>query len=1204
MAKDINNRVLELQVNLNKVLIELNKMTQEGGNSVQSYEKLRQKFEELLSAAKGVEGSINRSYGQTKNVELYKKRLQDLVTALNKIKTANNQIDSEVKSQLKEQAELREKNLKTEQRLLRSSIKEGNARRTADLKEFEARQKAFRNKRLAREKQIEREKTAQFKKEEKERTRIANQEGRKRDKEAQQKDFRGGFGAQLTPRAIGGALGSLTKYLGLYQAINAAQRIFRELTLGSVREAIAFEKALANLGAVAGATAEEVNALGKNALSVAGSTKFTAQEIVGLQTELSKLGFESEDVIKSTQAIAFAAQALGSPLESTAALVGKLKNQFGLLIEETTMISDVLVTSINESALSFDSFGTAMQYVGPIAKNLGLTLEQTAGAMAVLADNGFTASRIGTGLRGIFTELGKTSADVEKSLKNLAEQNISLSEAVDLVGKRNAAQLITLLKNIDAIDEANDKYYQQGRALISAAKQADTFSGQMDILTSNFKEFQINLGNAVVDSNIFIRVLGFLSDKAEQTALGFKFLREVGLQGFQKDVKTSIDEGIDPLTVSLERMIESGKITTTNLERVKRAFREAANESERLGVSIQPSAEALEELGISPEQFSMLEGYFDLLEDGIAKQVEQTAITKGQTQATANYGKEVEALIDSSLEGNNVNKEAETLFKNLGANISSYEAKLKSANGVTEEQRIEYEASINVLKGYQEQVTNTILSTEELAKRKKAERDKAAREEQKRLKGEIDAIKEATAEQIASINERAKVETEIAETAEERAAIEAERQKIVSDLYSEQADSIGALSYIYSENKDLILQNVKASEKLAAVLGSDVIDDVNKAYSEYGDELESLQKALDDGKIGQDDYERSVSELRQRLVSTIATFREMFGTTPEMEKFFENTLMNFDALSANLDDTDDKAKNTAETLKEFFKDFKEGGYLEYVEQLFSAISDSLDEFNKTTTENTKNELESQLDSIKNRYEIEQDILKSQLDNQLITESQYRKKQIDLRKAQLAEENTINQEIFEAEKKQDVNNAKIEGLETVAKAIIKGIDKYGPTPAGFAAGALGASIVIAQTGAQVAAINQRKFFPKKFAEGGVVQGPSHEQGGVPFAVRGQSGYEMEGGEFIVNRKATSMHRDLLERINNSYKTKPTVGRMKFAQGGLVPNAASESVDYLKAIAEATTSTAIGVSKPVRAYVADKDLRSNDTERRLRDRNDRI
>jgi hypothetical protein len=136
-----------------------------------------------------------------------------------------------------------------------------------------------------------------------------------------------------------------------------------------------------------------------------------------------------------------------------------------------------------------------------------LTFEQTAGAMAVLADSGFTASRIGTGLRGIFTELGKTSADVEKSLKDLSEQNISLSEAVDLVGKRNAAQLITLLKNIDAIEKGNEKYYEQGRALESSAKSVDNFAGQMGLLNSAFVELQISIGQSIAKSNILLGVL-------------------------------------------------------------------------------------------------------------------------------------------------------------------------------------------------------------------------------------------------------------------------------------------------------------------------------------------------------------------------------------------------------------------------------------------------------------------------------------------------------------------------------------------------------------------------------------------------------------------------------------------------------------------------------------------------------------------------
>jgi len=152
--------------------------------------------------------------------------------------------------------------------------------------------------------------------------------------------------------------------------------------------------------------------------------------------------------------------------------------------------------------------------------------------------------------------------------------------------------------------------------------------------------------------------------------------------------------------------------------------------------------------------------------------------------------------------------------------------------------------------------------------------------------------------------------------------------------------------------------------------------------------------------------------------------------------------------------------------------------------------------------------------------------------------------------------------------------------------------------------ISAALAVASFGAEIAAINSKQFVPKRFAKGGIVNGPSHSEGGVPFSVQGQGGYEMEGGEFVVNKRATAMHKGLLEKINDSYKTRPMSGKHMFANGGLVTAQANESVDYLKAIAEATVSTAIQTSKPMRAFVSSKDLRSNDTERRLRDRNDRI
>ena len=236
--------------------------------------------------------------------------------------------------------------------------------------------------------------------------------------------------------------------------------------------------------------------------------------------------------------------------------------------------------------------------------------------------------------------------------------------------------------------------------------------------------------------------------------------------------------------------------------------------------------------------------------------------------------------------------------------------------------------------------------------------------------------------------------------------------------------------------------------------------------------------------------------------------------------------------------------------------------------------------------------------------MEEEILNSQLNNQLITESQFRKKKAELRKAEIAAENEIEKKLFEAQKKRDKQQATSDYLVALAN-IIPSLIKTGtadPLALQIKAAITGA-LATGSYAASLSAIGKRKFY-KKFEDGGIVNGPSHSEGGIPFSVRGRGGYEMEGGEFIVNKDATSRNYDLLKKINSSSRLSPTVGKMKFAEGGFVNTPINESVDYLKAIAEATTSTAIGVSKPVRAFVADKDLRTNSTERAIRDRNDRI
>ena len=70
-----------------------------------------------------------------------------------------------------------------------------------------------------------------------------------------------------------------------------------------------------------------------------------------------------------------------------------------------------------------------------------------------------------------------------------------------------------------------------------------------------------------------------------------------------------------------------------------------------------------------------------------------------------------------------------------------------------------------------------------------------------------------------------------------------------------------------------------------------------------------------------------------------------------------------------------------------------------------------------------------------------------------------------------------------------------------------------------------------------------FGREQFANGGMVHGRSHAQGGEKFAVGGRV-VELEGGEAVINKRSTAMFRNQLSAMNAAG------GGVKFADGGLL------------------------------------------------------
>ncbi len=366
-----------------------------------------------------------------------------------------------------------------------------------------------------------------------------------------------GFGATMLKN-----IKTIISFYSGYLLLNGALRLAQTFTVGAVKSFAELESATARVGAVTNATNEELEYLKNNTLDVAGATTFTAVEIAGLQTELGKLGFSVEEIEQSTLAIANAAQALGVGLSDIAQKVGVTIRAFNLDASQAASVADTLTSAITGSALSFESFGTSIAYVAPIAGQLGITFQETAAAMGVLADSGFQASRIGTGLRKILLEVGESGETLKETLQNLKDEQLSLNDITEIFGKTAVAQATVLINNIDKLEDYSGKFGQLGAATQASAKQIDTLEGKIKLLNSAFDAFLIKLADtSTIGGTLFNRLFNIVLPEAVENQLAaYKQLRDNDFFNLLSDNAAQAAENI----------VKSGASTEDELERIVR----------------------------------------------------------------------------------------------------------------------------------------------------------------------------------------------------------------------------------------------------------------------------------------------------------------------------------------------------------------------------------------------------------------------------------------------------------------------------------------------------------------------------------------------------------------------------------------------------------------------------------------------------------
>lgn len=288
-----------------------------------------------------------------------------------------------------------------------------------------------------------------------------------------------------------------------------------------------FESAMSKVEAISGATEEQLGDLRDTAIEMGAKTKFSAKESADAFTYMAMAGWDAEQMIAGISGIMSLAAADGLDLATTSDIVTDALTAFGLQASDSAHFADVLAQASSSANTNVSMLGESFKYIAPVAGSLGMSVEDTALALGLMANSGIKGSQAGTALRASLTNLVKPTEAMEKkmtalgievtnsdgTMKSLREileilrgSFSTLSEAeqanaaATIFGKEAMSAMLAIInaseqdfyKLSDAIDNAS------GRADAMAETMMDNLPGAIEELKGALESLMIKIGEALI----------------------------------------------------------------------------------------------------------------------------------------------------------------------------------------------------------------------------------------------------------------------------------------------------------------------------------------------------------------------------------------------------------------------------------------------------------------------------------------------------------------------------------------------------------------------------------------------------------------------------------------------------------------------------------------------------------------------------------
>lgn len=199
-----------------------------------------------------------------------------------------------------------------------------------------------------------------------------------------------------------------------------------------------FDAQMSKVFAIAGdevtGSAEAMDALRAKALEMGSTTQFTASEAGQAFEYMAMAGWKTESMLAGIEPLMNLAAAAGADLGTTSDIVTDAMTAFGL--SATDMVSvvkdgvqqsvpaveyfaDILAATSSNSNTNVTMLGESFKFAAPLAGAFGYTLNDTALALGLMANNGIKGSMAGTSLSRVIQNMTKPSKETAEAMEEL-----------------------------------------------------------------------------------------------------------------------------------------------------------------------------------------------------------------------------------------------------------------------------------------------------------------------------------------------------------------------------------------------------------------------------------------------------------------------------------------------------------------------------------------------------------------------------------------------------------------------------------------------------------------------------------------------------------------------------------------------------------------------------------------------------------------